>query len=97
MTIILTPQSKAFYVRNTMILDSFLRGLHSDRKLDFKCIIFTPTKFIPSYEKDILLIVDFKFFFKFLSQTLEDTTKAPVVSTVHTTSNSKLCYFVALQ
>ena len=41
MTIILTPQSKAFYVRNTMILDSFLRGLHSDRKLDFKCILLT--------------------------------------------------------
>ena len=41
MTIILTPQSKAFYVRNTMILDSFLRGLQSDTKLDFKCILFT--------------------------------------------------------
>ena len=24
-----------------MILDSFLRGLHSDRKLDFKCILLT--------------------------------------------------------
>ena len=35
MTIILTPQSKAFYVRNTTILDSFLRDLHSERKLDF--------------------------------------------------------------
>ena len=41
MTIILTPQSKAFYVRNTMILDSFLRGLHSERKLDFSSILFT--------------------------------------------------------
>ena len=37
----INPQSKAFYVRNTMILNSFLRGLHSDRKLDFKCILLT--------------------------------------------------------
>ena len=34
-------QSKAFYVRNTMVLDSFLRGLHSNRKLDLSDILFT--------------------------------------------------------
>ena len=43
---ILTPQSKAFYVRNAMILDSFLKGLHSDRKLDFSAFYSLPSDMI---------------------------------------------------
>ena len=33
-----------------MILDSFLRGLHSNRKLDFKCILLTSDRRQRLYE-----------------------------------------------